>query len=49
MVESKTELIEEDGRDPHLHENLKSLGPVTIQPTITKMRTVRSLRIPHNI
>lgn len=36
--ESKTEFIEEDGRDPHLHANLQSLGPVTIPPTITKMR-----------
>jgi hypothetical protein len=39
-IELKTEFIEEDSRDPHLHENLKSLGPVTIAPTVTKMRSV---------
>lgn len=43
-TESKTEFIEEDGRDPHLHANLQSLGPVTIPPTITKMR-----QVVHNI
>ncbi|KAI8638405.1 hypothetical protein BD408DRAFT_25204 [Parasitella parasitica] len=37
-VEFKTEFIEEESRDPQLHENLKTLGPVTIPPTITKMR-----------
>ncbi|GAA5808187.1 hypothetical protein MFLAVUS_001572 [Mucor flavus] len=37
-LESKTDFIEEDSRDPHLDENLRSLGPVTIRPTITKMR-----------
>ncbi|GAA5795526.1 hypothetical protein EDC94DRAFT_613348 [Helicostylum pulchrum] len=36
--ESKTEFIEEDSRDPHLDKNLRSLGPVTIRPTVTKMR-----------
>lgn len=40
ITESKTEFIEEDGRDPHLLANLQSLGPVTIPPTITKMRQV---------
>ncbi|EIE76117.1 hypothetical protein G6F46_005896 [Rhizopus delemar] len=37
--ELKTEFIEEDGRDPHLHEHLRSIGEVAIPPTITKMRT----------
>ncbi|RCI00373.1 hypothetical protein CU097_013705 [Rhizopus azygosporus] len=38
-AEIKTDFIEQDGRDPHLHEHLKSIGPVTIAPTVTKMRT----------
>ncbi|CEP07526.1 hypothetical protein [Parasitella parasitica] len=41
--EFKTEFIEEEGRDPQLHENLKSLGPVTVPPTITKMRTTDTM------
>ncbi|EPB92894.1 hypothetical protein HMPREF1544_00333 [Mucor circinelloides 1006PhL] len=36
--EIKTDFIEQESRDPQLHENLKSLGPVTIAPTITKMK-----------
>lgn len=39
-VEVKTEFIKEDSRDPQLHENLKSLGPVTIPPFVTKMKPV---------
>lgn len=41
FAELKTEFIEEDGRDPHLHEHLRSIGEVAIPPTITKMRTVK--------
>ncbi|KAI8355609.1 hypothetical protein EDC96DRAFT_515991 [Choanephora cucurbitarum] len=37
--ELKDDFIKQDSRDPHLLDNLRSLGPVTIQPTITKMRT----------
>ncbi|KAI7900957.1 uncharacterized protein BX663DRAFT_475964 [Cokeromyces recurvatus] len=39
----KTEFIEKDGQDPQLLENLKILGSVEIQPTVTKMRTTDTM------
>ncbi|KAI7868230.1 hypothetical protein BDF14DRAFT_1874627 [Spinellus fusiger] len=30
-------------RDPHLHENLTKLGPVKIEPTLTKMHTADAM------
>lgn len=45
LIELKSEFIEQDSRDPHLDQHLKTIGTVSIPPTITKMRTVRSLYI----
>ncbi|KAI8371330.1 uncharacterized protein BYT42DRAFT_579848 [Radiomyces spectabilis] len=37
-AERKTEAIQEESRDPQLHKLLTELGPVKIEPTMTKMR-----------
>ncbi|KAI9246617.1 hypothetical protein BY458DRAFT_484502 [Sporodiniella umbellata] len=41
--ELKPEFLEEDGRDPHLDRHLKTIGTVSIPPTITKMRTTDNM------